>query len=245
MAKTRAATSATAPTTPARGGAKRVTERVVDEICAYIEREGLQPGDKLPPERVFIELFSVGRSSLREALRVLSATGVIEVVHGDGMYVAVANPAASATTIFDATEESALRNLVETRLGIEIAIVTALAERGTDADFDALEALLDKQEQHLENDPSYQWEPLEFELTAAGMCGNSWLYDVEVLLRDAWVRLSRGTRTRVGRHREWHSEHRAILASMRSRNARQAQRLVMAHVSLERFEEDLSRPRKR
>ena len=90
-----------------------------------------------------------------------------------------------------------------------------------------------------------EWEPLEFELTAAGMCGNSWLYDVEVLLRDAWVRLSRGTRTRVGRHREWHSEHRAILASMRSRNARQAQRLVMAHVSLERFEEDLSRPRKR
>ncbi|MBI2242959.1 MAG: FadR family transcriptional regulator [Nocardioides sp.] len=246
MAKPPAAKSASAPTTPARGGGRgRVTERVVDEICAYIEREALQGGDKLPPERVFMELFSVGRSSLREALRVLSATGVIEVVHGDGMYVAAANPSASTTTIFDATEESALRNLVETRLGIELAIVTALAERGTDADFDALEALLDEQQEHLENDPSYQWEPLGFELTAAGMCGNSWLYDVELLLRDAWVTLSRGTRTRVSRHREWHSEHRAILASMRTRNVRQAQRLVMAHVSLERFEQDLSRARKR
>ncbi len=63
-----------------------------------------------------MELFSVGRSSLREALRVLSATGVIDVVHGDGMYVAVANPASSAATIFDATEESALRNLANTGL---------------------------------------------------------------------------------------------------------------------------------
>lgn len=246
MANPSAPETPPAPSPPNRSGGKgRVTERVVDEICDYIEREGLRRGDKLPPERVFMELLSVGRSSLREALRVLSATGVIEVVHGGGMYVAQANPRSSAKAIFDATEESALRNLAETRLGIEIAIVTALTARGTDADFDALQALLDEQQKQLESDADYQWEPLEFELAAAGMCGNSWLYDVEVLLRDAWLTLSRGTRSRVDRHREWHSEHCAILASMRSRNFRQAQRLVMAHVSLERFEEDLTRARKR
>jgi GntR family transcriptional repressor for pyruvate dehydrogenase complex len=225
-------------------GKRRVTERVVAGICDYIEREALRSGDRLPPERVFMELLGVGRSSLREALRVLSATGVILVVHGDGMYVSQTNSRTSAKAIFDATEESALRNLVETRLGIELAIVTVLTERGTDADFDALQALLDEQQAKLERDADYQWEPLGFELAAAGMCGNSWLYDVESLLRDAWLTLSRGTRTLVGRHCEWHSEHRAILASMRSRNARQAQRLVMAHVSLERFEEDLARARK-
>jgi GntR family transcriptional repressor for pyruvate dehydrogenase complex len=59
------------------------------------------------------------------------------------------------------------------------------------------------------------------------------------MLRDAWLSLSGGLRASVSRHSEWLSEHRAILASIRSRNATQAQRLVMAHVSLERFEEDL------
>ena len=227
-------------------GKGRVTERVVDEILAYIEREGLQGGDKLPPERVFTELLSVGRSSLREAIRVLSATGIIEVVHGDGMYVArPGRPVTSAKAIFDATEENALRNLVETRLGIELAIMTALTERGSDEDFDTLQALLDEQAAKLEGDPAYRWEPLAFELAAAALCGNSWLNDVEVLLHDAWLALSRGTRTKVGRHHEWHSEHRAILASMRSRNVRQAQRLVMAHLSLERFQEDLTRARRR
>ena len=60
-----------------------------------------------------------------------------------------------------------------------------------------------------------------------------------MMLRDGWLSLSGGQRAPVPRYGEWVSEHQAILASIRSRNTAQAQRLVMAHVSLERFEEDL------
>jgi GntR family transcriptional repressor for pyruvate dehydrogenase complex len=63
---------------------------------------------------------------------------------------------------------------------------------------------------------------------------------VELILRDSWLALSSGLRASVGRHEEWLAEHRAIVASMRSRNVLQAQRLVTAHLSLERFEEDLA-----
>lgn len=221
----------------------RVSERVVDDLCRYIKEQDLSVGDKLPPERVFMELFGVGRSSLREALRILSAAGIIEVVHGGGMYLAsdrteVRGPAKS---LFDATEENALRNLVETRLGIELAAVTALTERGTEADFTSLAQLLDEQDRNLTEDPTKVWAPLAFELAVASLSGNSWLYDVEVLLRDSWVSLSRGLRSSVGHHPEWLAEHRAILASMRSGNVVQAQRMVIAHLSLERFEEDLRR----
>ena len=59
------------------------------------------------------------------------------------------------------------------------------------------------------------------------------------MLRDAWLSLSEGLLSSVGRHREWLTEHRAILASMRSRNVAQVQRLVIAHVSLQRFEDDM------
>jgi GntR family transcriptional repressor for pyruvate dehydrogenase complex len=223
-------------------GTGRVAERVVDEIVAYIDSNGLKTGDKLPPERVFIELFGVGRSSLREALRVLSTVGVIDVRHGDGMYVAAAAAVQEATpkAIFDATEQNALRNLVETRLGIELAAITATTLRGTDEDFDTLQRMLDEQEHMLSVDPDFAWEPLGFELAVVEMSGNSWLYEVELMLRDSWLALSSGLRSSVGRHQEWLTEHRAILASMRSRNLTQVQRLVMAHLSLERFEEDLA-----
>lgn len=222
----------------------RVAERVVRDVWAYIDENGLTSGSKLPPERVFMELFGVGRSSLREALRVLSTLGVIDVRHGDGMYVCTppslqqANPAA----IFDATEKNALRNLVETRLGIELAAVTAATTRATDDDFAGLHRMLDEQAARLRLDPDFAWEPLGFELAVVEISGNSWLYEVELMLRDAWQALSTGLRATVGRHEEWLTEHRAIVASMRSRNVVQAQRLVMAHLSLERFEEDIASP---
>src|SRR3954471_5546338 len=104
---------------------RRVAERVVDELRAFIERNGLHPGAKLPPERVFLEQLGVSRSSLREAVRVLSTLGLIDVRHGDGMYVAAAADgwSDSPAAMFDPGEVNALRNLVETRLGIEVAAV--------------------------------------------------------------------------------------------------------------------------
>jgi GntR family transcriptional repressor for pyruvate dehydrogenase complex len=219
----------------------RVAERVAAEIRQYIEANGLEPGYKLPPERIFIERMGVSRSSLREALRVLSTVGLIEVRHGDGMYVAAATDTwdPSPKAIFDATEEHALRNLVETRLGIEMAAATAATLRASDDDLAALQRLVDAQAEALENDADYEWQPLEFELAMVEITGNTWLYEVEVMLRDAWLSLSGGLLSDVGRHWEWLNEHRAMLSSMRSRNLAQVQRLVMAHLSLERFEEDL------
>jgi GntR family transcriptional repressor for pyruvate dehydrogenase complex len=220
---------------------RRVAERVVDELRAYIERNGLQPGTKLPPERVFLEQLGVSRSSLREAVRVLSTLGLVDVRHGDGMYVAAPAEAwrDSTSAIFDATEEHALRNLVETRLGIEIAAAAAAVQRATDEDLDRLQRLVDEQARKLARDPAYSWEPLGFELAMIEVTGNTWLYEVELQLREAWLSLSRGLRASVARYGEWVSEHQAILASLRSRNASQAQRLVTAHVSFERFAEDL------
>jgi GntR family transcriptional repressor for pyruvate dehydrogenase complex len=178
---------------------------------------------------------------VREALRVLATMGLIEVRHGDGMYAADPGDGwdAADTNMFDATEEHALRNLVETRLGIEFAAVTAAVSRATDDDIDRLEALVAEHEARLGSGDMTPWEPLTFELALIEMTGNTWLYELELHLRDAWQSLSKGLRSSIGRHQEWAAEHRAIIASLRSRNVTQAQRLVMAHVSLERFEEDL------
>lgn len=222
-----------------------VTERAVQRLRAFIVDNDLQPGAKLPPERVFLEQFRVSRSSLREAVRVLSTLGLIDVRHGDGMYVTAPLEAwtDSSSAIFDATEEHALRNLVETRLGIEMAAATAAAQRATDKDLESLQRFVDAQERLLKKNGS--WEPLGFELAMIELTGNTWLYEVERMLRDAWLSLSSGLRASVGRYDEWLSEHRAIATSIRSRNVVQAQRLVAAHLSLERFEEDLRSPQAR
>jgi DNA-binding FadR family transcriptional regulator len=55
-------------------------------IESYIRENNLSSGDKLPPERVLAEKLGIGRSSLREALRVLEAQGVLEVISGKGIF---------------------------------------------------------------------------------------------------------------------------------------------------------------
>jgi GntR family transcriptional regulator, transcriptional repressor for pyruvate dehydrogenase complex len=61
---------------------------IVQQLRELIEQENIQPGDKLPSERVLTERLQVGRSSVREALRSLELLGLIMTKHGGGTYLA-------------------------------------------------------------------------------------------------------------------------------------------------------------
>jgi len=58
-----------------------------EEILAIIESENLQPGDRLPTEAAIADRFGVGRTTAREALKLLEQDGIIDVRHGSGRFV--------------------------------------------------------------------------------------------------------------------------------------------------------------
>ena len=60
---------------------------IVDQISSHIENGELKPGERLPSERTLSGTLNIGRQSLREALSVLEAIGLIEVKHGIGTFV--------------------------------------------------------------------------------------------------------------------------------------------------------------
>jgi DNA-binding FadR family transcriptional regulator len=57
------------------------------EIKQFIERQGLRPGDGLPPEGTLAEDLGISRPSLREAVKSLESLGILESRHGEGIYV--------------------------------------------------------------------------------------------------------------------------------------------------------------
>ncbi len=64
--------------------------RVYEEIARQIEKlitDKLKPGDKLPPERQLADMFGVSRSSIRDAIRALELSGLVEARQGMGTVV--------------------------------------------------------------------------------------------------------------------------------------------------------------
>jgi GntR family transcriptional regulator, transcriptional repressor for pyruvate dehydrogenase complex len=65
----------------------RLHEEIVVQLKDRIIRGDFAPGSKLPPERELAEQFNVNRTTVREALHKLESTELVEIKHGNGIYV--------------------------------------------------------------------------------------------------------------------------------------------------------------
>ena len=73
--------SAVTPLAPQRAA------RIATQLVELIEIQNLKPNDRLPSERTLAELLAVSRPSLREALHILQAQGLVQIKHGQGTFV--------------------------------------------------------------------------------------------------------------------------------------------------------------
>ncbi|MGH3322686.1 MAG: FadR/GntR family transcriptional regulator [Streptosporangiaceae bacterium] len=67
---------------PQPGGRRRAPQGIAAQIRALVHAGRLRPGDRLPPERELCERYSVSRVTVREALRVLEASGLVAIKVG-------------------------------------------------------------------------------------------------------------------------------------------------------------------
>jgi GntR family transcriptional regulator, transcriptional repressor for pyruvate dehydrogenase complex len=66
---------------------RKLGDQVIQQLQEKISLGELKPGDKIPTEAELMSMFGVGRSTIREAVRVLVNAGLLEVRQGDGTYV--------------------------------------------------------------------------------------------------------------------------------------------------------------
>lgn len=65
-----------------------VVDLIIETMKQALLRGDVMPGQRLPSEPDLAEQFGVSRSAVREAMKVLSALGVITIRHGSGTYIA-------------------------------------------------------------------------------------------------------------------------------------------------------------
>ena len=126
--------------------ANRMSEAIVEQIRGLIRAEQLRPGDRLPSERDLGERMGVSRVTVREAMRVLEAGGLLEIrvgAHG-GAFVTSPSTSKIGTGLADLISLSPLTaaEVTEARQVFELGIIPIVVERATDDDITELRAMV-------------------------------------------------------------------------------------------------------
>lgn len=66
---------------------KSLPQKISEDIITLILEENLQPGDKLPNETILSDRPNAGRSSVREAMKLLASRNIVTIRQGSGTYI--------------------------------------------------------------------------------------------------------------------------------------------------------------
>jgi GntR family transcriptional repressor for pyruvate dehydrogenase complex len=123
-----------------------LSDRVAQALGERILFGDLLPGAKLPTEAELGDLFAVSRSVVRDAIRTLSARGLVQVRHGYGMVVASPSDSTygDAVVVLLLRSELTVGDILDARAAIEVGVCPAVVKRSTAADWSQLDGDLDR-----------------------------------------------------------------------------------------------------
>ncbi len=113
---------------------KKISEEIVEQIKAHISQGQLRPGERVPSERELAAMLGVSRPSVREAIMVLEAMGLVESRQGGGTYVRSLTEKSLADPLGSLVENNPqlLHDLTEVRIGLESWSAYLAAQHATD-----------------------------------------------------------------------------------------------------------------
>lgn len=213
-------------------------------VLEHIERDLLDgrlgPGDRLASERDLSADLGVGRSSVREALRVLEVMGLIRTATGSGPQsgaIVIATPSGGMSTLLRlqvAAQGFPLADVVQTRLMLEEAVVTALAH-ASDRETTDVHRLLEVMDAEGLTSQEFLTLDAQLHLALAAASGNTVIAAMMAGLRTAIESYVLAGAESVS---DWddmasrlRAEHRDIVAAVDSGDAVAAGALIRRHIT--------------
>ncbi|MFG3259550.1 FadR/GntR family transcriptional regulator [Streptomyces sp. NPDC048172] len=216
----------------------RAYQRVAEQIEERILGGELPPGSRLPAERELVKQFAVGRSTIREALRVLQSSGLIRSRPGDpqGAEVLGVSPdnLSQALGRLARSHLSGLGELVQFRMVLEAESYRLAARLHTEDDLARLTALVDRMEELAQpaatRPHAFSEADADFHRVVAEASGNALLALCARAVHDAVVGVIEGRLAESGAAaEEWMrrsvAHHRQVLEALRTGDAHRAAHL--------------------
>src|SRR6266568_8565191 len=157
--------------------AKRNFELIEASIRREIYNGSLIPGQKLPNEFELARQFNVGRSAVREALKVLELAGLLVVRRGYNGGTFVAPPdfedASESITLTFRLGEATVDQLIEAALVIEVRAAELAAQRASELEINDLQEIIQRTEQSLNVPARYLMAMIDFHMAVTEMSHNN------------------------------------------------------------------------
>ena len=210
----------------------RIYKEIVRQIKALVGDGKLKSGDRLPPERELTERFRVSRTSVREALRALESTGLIEIRPGEGAFVRQVSVEAliEPLALVILTQREAIAELYEARRLLEPPIAGLAARRATPEEIAELGRVLDEQAREVAAGRTGLGQDAAFHRAIADSTHNRAITRIVTTLMDLLAQSREESLQPPGRPQRSHQDHRRVLAAIVAGDARAAERAMLGHL---------------
>lgn len=233
---------------------RRTFEEAVEQIAEKVKLGELAVGDRLPSERALAEQMQISRPTLREAVKVLSDSGLVEVRRGAAGGIFVATELVPPELLLSRREMriGEVAQVLEARRLLEPRVAELAAQRGTEDAFEAMEATIAAQRQLVAagsilaegREDRFLALDVRFHLALARASGNEVLVGlVRALYRD--LEIARDMALHYEPVPEWSlSIHAQTLAAVRSGDLARVDAVMDEHLGqVERtWEQETGRP---
>ena len=208
-----------------------VYESLQTRLREFVCTKGLAPGERLPAERELARLLGVSRPSLREAITALRVEGLVDVRHGDGIYLLrfpddVVPPIRAE--LMEADPE--LPALGEVRNALEGFAARWAALRRSDEDLAAMVGALRVMEQEIAGDEPGLSGDRAFHAAVLRAARNPVLARLLERIAGGAERIASASLSRPGQPERSLAVHRLILDAIVARELDVAQNLMFEHL---------------
>jgi GntR family transcriptional regulator, transcriptional repressor for pyruvate dehydrogenase complex len=232
------ATSPERPRPQYRRSASGASEEIAVQIRRWLDEQRLEPGERIGTEQEMADEFGVSRPTLREALRLLSASHLIRVGRGrtGGVFVAstpnegMSRNVSESIALMLAARSVSMEELVDARLSLEVPIAGRAAVNADDDVADRLEQAIHDAVGHQPGTEPFNTADSRFHAILAEASGNQLLFALtgwilEVLQPTLVARISPSVDAEAIL-----AQHRAILRAVRRNQRLAAEKAMAAHI---------------
>lgn len=208
--------------------------QIEDELMKYIQNEPVEIGQKIPNEFELAEMFGVGRSTVREAVKGLVSKGILEVRRGAGTYVISTNSVENDPLGLSKMKDKykLALELFEVRLMLEPEIAANAAQNASEEDLKKLRQLCDETERLYLSGKDHIPKDIEFH-TCIAMCSKNSVVETLIPIINTAV-MTFANLTHRTLMQETLDTHRAVMEAIENGDSVGAKCAMIMHLTFNR-----------